>query len=196
MARKFDVAWKQLTDPEGFSAPFGPTTAERRHPGFRLDRGGHECQWNGPSWPFATSVTLTALARLLHERESAAVGRPPRLLRNALLLHAKPLPAGRESHHPVDRRKSGSLYRGVAGPFDSAELGEGRNPERRPDPGTGQGLQPFDLRRSDHHRSVRNRSGSLRRDSRRAAAASGMLGLLSARRPPHTGARTRIAVRP
>ncbi len=75
MARKFDVAWKQLTDPEGFSAPFGPTTAERRHPGFRLDRGGHECQWNGPSWPFATSVTLTALARLLHERESAAVGR-------------------------------------------------------------------------------------------------------------------------
>ncbi|UKI32701.1 MAG: hypothetical protein L6W00_03825 [Lentisphaeria bacterium] len=44
-------------------------------PGFRLDRGGHECQWNGPSWPFATSVTLTALARLLHERESAAVGR-------------------------------------------------------------------------------------------------------------------------
>jgi len=27
---------------------------------------GHECQWNGPSWPYATSVTLTALANLLN----------------------------------------------------------------------------------------------------------------------------------
>jgi hypothetical protein len=28
---------------------------------------GHDCQWNGPSWPFATAQTLTALARTLHE---------------------------------------------------------------------------------------------------------------------------------
>ncbi len=60
------VAWKQLMDPEGFFAPFGPTTAERRHPGFRIAYAGHECQWNGPSWPFATSVTLTAAANLLN----------------------------------------------------------------------------------------------------------------------------------
>ena len=75
MDPKFDPAWKQLVDPDGFAAPYGPTSAERRHPGFRLDRTGHECQWNGPSWPFATSVTLTGLARLLQERESAWVGR-------------------------------------------------------------------------------------------------------------------------
>lgn len=74
MAEKYDAAWTQLMDPEGFWAPFGPATAERRHPGFRIDRNGHECQWNGPSWPFATSVTLTGLARLLHERQSAAIG--------------------------------------------------------------------------------------------------------------------------
>ena len=74
MAEKYDLAWRQLLDPEGFLAPFGPTTAERRHPGFQLDRSGHECQWNGPSWPFATSVTLTGLARLLHERTSAEIG--------------------------------------------------------------------------------------------------------------------------
>ena len=59
------VAWKQLTDPAGFNAPFGPTSAERRHPGFTISREGHECQWNGPSWPFSTAVTLTALANLL-----------------------------------------------------------------------------------------------------------------------------------
>ena len=26
----------------------------------RIAYQGHECQWNGPSWPYATSVTLTA----------------------------------------------------------------------------------------------------------------------------------------
>jgi hypothetical protein len=64
-----EVAWKQLMDPRGFHAPFGPTTAERRHPGFRVSYEGHECQWNGPSWPFATSMTLTALANVLNDRE-------------------------------------------------------------------------------------------------------------------------------
>jgi len=54
------VAWKQIMDPQGFYAPFGPTTAEQRHPRFTLSYKGHECQWNGPSWPYATAVTLTA----------------------------------------------------------------------------------------------------------------------------------------
>lgn len=75
MAAKYDCAWKQLIHPDGFLAPYGPTTAERRHPGFRIARDGHECQWNGPSWPFATSVTLTGLAHLLQKRESAEVNR-------------------------------------------------------------------------------------------------------------------------
>ena len=60
------VAWRQLMDPLGFYAHFGPTTAEQRHPGFAVNYHGHECQWNGPSWPLATSVTLTALANLLN----------------------------------------------------------------------------------------------------------------------------------
>lgn len=62
----YEIAWQQLTDPKGFLAPYGPTTAEQRHPEFKVSYTGHECQWNGPSWPFATSVTLTALANVLH----------------------------------------------------------------------------------------------------------------------------------
>lgn len=60
------IAWAQLVDPQGFHAPYGPTTAERRHPKFTISYEGHECQWNGPSWPYATSITLTALANLLN----------------------------------------------------------------------------------------------------------------------------------
>ncbi len=63
----YERAWSQLMDPQGFFAPFGPTTAEQRHPGFRVSYEGHECQWNGPSWPFATSQTLTALANVLND---------------------------------------------------------------------------------------------------------------------------------
>jgi len=67
-----EAAWKQLTDPQGFQAPYGPTTAERRHPRFRFAYD-HECLWNGPSWPFATTQTLVALANLLNNYQQGYV---------------------------------------------------------------------------------------------------------------------------
>lgn len=70
-----DDAWRQLTDPEGFAAPVGPAFAEQRCPRFQLNYRGHECQWNGPSWPFATSQTLTALANLLNSHEQDVIGK-------------------------------------------------------------------------------------------------------------------------
>lgn len=63
---KYAIAWKYLMDPKYFYAPYGPTTAEQNHPGFSISYAGHECQWNGPSWPLATSITLTGLANLLN----------------------------------------------------------------------------------------------------------------------------------
>ena len=71
----YEEAWKQLMDPKGFYAPFGPTTAEQRHPRFQVSYKGHECQWNGPSWPLATSVTLTGLANVLNNYEQDAVSK-------------------------------------------------------------------------------------------------------------------------
>lgn len=64
--RGHERAWAQLTDPEGFWAPAGITTAERRHPKFR-SHGCCGCEWDGAVWPFATSQTLTALANLLND---------------------------------------------------------------------------------------------------------------------------------
>lgn len=68
-AKKFLPAWQQLTDSKGFDAPFGITTAERRHPLFRKRfRPNHpSCEWDGAVWPFATSQTLTALANILND---------------------------------------------------------------------------------------------------------------------------------
>lgn len=83
-------AFRQLTDPESFKGAFGPTTCERRSEDFglfytgealnrwleargehKIGPNGHECLWNGPSWPFATSIMLTALANYLTEEPDA-----------------------------------------------------------------------------------------------------------------------------
>ncbi len=70
----YEAAWKQLMDLQGFYAPFGPTTVERRHPrfGYPVD---HECLWNGPAWPFATTQTLVALVNLLNAYRQEYVSR-------------------------------------------------------------------------------------------------------------------------
>ncbi len=62
---KYAKAWNELVDPDGFNAPMGITTAERREPTFRKRGSGHSCEWDGAIWPFATSQTLKSLANLL-----------------------------------------------------------------------------------------------------------------------------------
>lgn len=68
----YETAWRQLVDQRGFRAPFGITTAERRHPEFR-SHGVGTCEWDGAVWPFATSQTLTALANVLRGPPQDAV---------------------------------------------------------------------------------------------------------------------------
>lgn len=62
---KYAVQWEQLKDTAGFNAPWGLTTAERRHPLFRTHGSGHGCEWDGAIWPYATTQTLKALSNLL-----------------------------------------------------------------------------------------------------------------------------------
>ena len=58
------AAMTQLLDPQGFKASFGPTTAERRSRWFGFE-AANCCHWDGPSWPYETSQTLTGIANLL-----------------------------------------------------------------------------------------------------------------------------------
>ena len=57
------MAWPggSCFDPYGFDGEYGSTTAERRSPRFRF-ASSDQCTWNGPSWPYATTETLLALA--------------------------------------------------------------------------------------------------------------------------------------
>jgi len=62
----YEKAWEFIKSDNYFYAPYGLTTAERNHPKFEISYEGHECKWNGPSWPYSTSVTLTAMANVLN----------------------------------------------------------------------------------------------------------------------------------
>ncbi|CAM3955914.1 glycosyl hydrolase family 65 protein [Cohnella lubricantis] len=94
----YEEAWKQLLDPEGFGAQHGPTTAEQRHHRFMFPLESHECLWNGPSWPFATSQTLTALANVLNHYSQPWLDRADYL--DVLRIYAK-------SHYR--KRKEGTV---------------------------------------------------------------------------------------
>ncbi|WP_433440802.1 MGH1-like glycoside hydrolase domain-containing protein [Nonomuraea sp. CA-141351] len=102
-----EKAWAQLLDPQGFAAPYGPTTAERRSPFFMRDALGGCCHWDGPSWPYSTSTTLTAMANLLNDRDQDVVTAADyyRMLRGyALTQYKDGRPYVAEAHHPDEPR--------------------------------------------------------------------------------------------
>jgi hypothetical protein len=67
----YEAAWAKLLDKDGFFAPFGPTTVERKDPQFKISPTC--CWWSGNSWPYATSQTLKAMANLLQNYDQKVV---------------------------------------------------------------------------------------------------------------------------
>lgn len=67
-----DGCFRYLLDKNCFLAPYGLRTADVTHPEYNKPID-HECLWNGPVWPFATSQTLTALIEYLQTSEQPTV---------------------------------------------------------------------------------------------------------------------------
>lgn len=109
-------AWQQILDPRGFAAPYGLTTAEQRHPQFRT-HGTGTCEWDGAVWPFATSQTLTGLAKVLHHSNQSIVTKQGYF--NALITYAK-------AH-----RKNGRPYIGEYQDEQTGAWLKGDNPRSR-----------------------------------------------------------------
>jgi hypothetical protein len=53
----------QLFDPQGFYAPYGPTTLEIQNQYYNATKpNSYCCYWNRQSWPFSMAHTLESLA--------------------------------------------------------------------------------------------------------------------------------------
>lgn len=69
---RFAGSWRHLLSPQEFAGPYGLRTVEPSYEyymrQYRYDgpTGRPECQWNGPSWPFDTTLVLGAMANLLN----------------------------------------------------------------------------------------------------------------------------------
>jgi len=61
-----------LLDRFCFLAPYGLRTADASHSEYNKPFD-HECLWNGPVWPFATSQTLTAAIEYLHSAQKPVI---------------------------------------------------------------------------------------------------------------------------
>ncbi|HVM60548.1 MAG TPA: discoidin domain-containing protein [Verrucomicrobiae bacterium] len=78
---KYNAPWKRLLSPDGFAGPFGLRTVE---PSYQYYMKQYryvtvdgikfpECQWNGPTWPFDTTLVLDAMANLLNDYTQTVV---------------------------------------------------------------------------------------------------------------------------
>lgn len=67
-----DGCFRYLLDKNCFLAPYGLRTADASHSEYQKHID-HDCLWNGPIWPFATSQTLTALIAYLQTEKQPTV---------------------------------------------------------------------------------------------------------------------------
>ena len=83
-------AWAFLNDPAYFSGTAGIRTAEAGHPRYMNHDSAHECQWNGPCWPFATTQTLDAMIEEIRSgRGALTAGDFMRELRRYAAIHTR-----------------------------------------------------------------------------------------------------------
>lgn len=102
---------QELFDPQGFYAPFGPTTLEIRNKFFTKEVP-YCCFWQGQSWPFSTAHVLKSLANIHRNDESiVSVEKYFDILKIYTRTHRKNgEPYVAEMHFPMKDAWSGDSY--------------------------------------------------------------------------------------
>jgi Mannosylglycerate hydrolase MGH1-like glycoside hydrolase domain/F5/8 type C domain len=108
---KYDASWKHLLSPDEFAGPYGLRTVEPSYQYYMKQyryavvngKKLPECQWNGPSWPFDTTLVLEGMANLLNDYSQDVVhaGDYVRLLKQYTRQHyLKGRPDLQEDYNP------------------------------------------------------------------------------------------------
>lgn len=76
--RGYEAAWRVALDPRVFWTAWPLASAAKDCPAYSQDGwpigpGGSGCMWNGPSWPHANSLVLTAMANTLRRYQPGAL---------------------------------------------------------------------------------------------------------------------------
>jgi hypothetical protein len=77
----YERAWESILDPKQFWTPWPVASASRQCPAYSQDgwpgdpASGTACMWNGPTWPHANSLVLSAMANTLRHYPAGALRR-------------------------------------------------------------------------------------------------------------------------
>jgi hypothetical protein len=78
----YESAWASILDPEQFWTTWPVASASKECPAYSQanwpgDGRSMPCMWNGPTWPHANSLVMTAMARTLRATRDNNVGNSP-----------------------------------------------------------------------------------------------------------------------
>jgi Mannosylglycerate hydrolase MGH1-like glycoside hydrolase domain/NedA-like, galactose-binding domain len=78
----YESAWSSIIDPEQFWTKWPVASASRECPAFSQKNWPNDgraagCMWNGPTWPHANSLVMTAMARTLRATRDHKVASSP-----------------------------------------------------------------------------------------------------------------------
>lgn len=120
---EYAQAWSHLTNPDEFWPAYPPASTAQDSPAYSQDpemqgRPLTVCYWNGPTWPHATSLVISGLARSLRElgEEAHPVGS-----RQTLLTLLTSFTQAQFETKDYDRPHTGEFYRGDTADWQTPE---------------------------------------------------------------------------
>jgi len=121
----YESAWASILDPKQFWTKWPVASASRECPAYSQtnwpgDGRAAGCMWNGPTWPHANSIVLTAMARALRSaRDNHVPDSPLRPAHLWQLFHSFTLAQFRNQN--IENPWTGEFYDGDTGRWKTAE---------------------------------------------------------------------------
>jgi hypothetical protein len=121
----YESAWASILDPEQFWTTWPVASASKECPAYSQanwpgDGRAAGCMWNGPTWPHANSLVMTAMARTLRATRDHDVGDSP-LKKEHLWALFLSFTRAQYRDQDIGRPWTGEFYNGDTGRWKTAE---------------------------------------------------------------------------
>jgi hypothetical protein len=123
--RGYESAWASILDPEQFWTPWPVASASRACPAYSQtnwpgDGRTAGCMWNGPTWPHANSLVMTAMARTLRAARDRSIADSP-LRKEHLWALFTSFTKAQFRNQDIRQPRTGEYYNGENGAWKTSE---------------------------------------------------------------------------
>ena len=126
-ASGFQAAWDSILDPGQFWTPWPVASVSKECPAYsqdgwpQADGRAAGCMWNGPTWPHANSIVMTAMARTLRDDCALAKDKASLLTREKLWELFTSFTKAQYRNQDAAFPWTGEFYNGESGVWKTAE---------------------------------------------------------------------------